>query len=85
MSPVTRVRSQSAGMDYLFNYVTGFKNIEMVGLEHTTQVEPVDAFAKRFSAVYPKVPIIRSSVSPVLGVHAGPNALAVTVLEADNK
>ncbi len=85
MSPVTRVRSQSAGMDYLFNYVTGFKNIEMVGLEYTTQVEPVDAFAKRFSAVYPKVPIIRSSVSPVLGVHGGPNALAVTVLEAENK
>ncbi|MDD5190296.1 MAG: DegV family protein [Dehalococcoidales bacterium] len=85
MSPVTRVRSQVAGMDYLFKYVTGFKNIEMVGIEHTTQIEPCDAFAKRFSAVYPKVPVIRSTVSPVLGVHGGPNALAITVLEAEAK
>jgi len=85
MSPVTRVRSQAAGMDYLFNYVTGFKNIEMIGLEHTTLVEPVEIFAKRFSAVYPKVPVIRSTVSPVLGVHGGPNALAITVLEAEGK
>jgi DegV family protein with EDD domain len=85
MSPVTRVRSQAAGMDYLFNYVTSFKNIEMIGLEHTTIIEPVDIFAKRFSAVYPKVPVIRSTVSPVLGVHGGPNALAVTILETEGK
>jgi len=83
MSPVTRVRSQAAGMDYLFKYVTGFKNIEAIGVEHTTQVEPCDAFVKRFSAVYPKVTVVRSTVSPVLGVHGGPNALAVTVLEAE--
>ncbi len=85
MSPVTRVRSQAAGIDFLFKHATGFKNIEMVGVEHTIQVEPCDEFVKRFSAVYPKVPILRSSVSPVLGVHGGPNALAVTVLEAEEK
>lgn len=85
MSPVTRVRSQAAGMDYLFNFITGFKDIEMIGLEHTTQIEPCNALASRVNVVYPKVPVIRSTVSPVLGVHGGPNALAVTVLERAGK
>jgi hypothetical protein len=28
---------------------------------------------------------LRSTVSPVLGVYGGPNAIAVTVLEAEGK
>jgi DegV family protein with EDD domain len=85
MSPVTRLRSRAAGMEYLYNFMTGFKKIEMVGIEHTTDAEIADALAKLFSAAYPKVPVIRSTVSPVLGVHGGPNAMAVTVLEAEEK
>jgi DegV family protein with EDD domain len=82
MSPVTRLRSRAAGMEYLYNFITSFKKIEMVGIEHTTDKESADALVNRFAAAFPKVPIIRSTVSPVLGVHGGPNAMAVTVLEA---
>ncbi len=85
MSPVTRVRSSAAGIAYLNNFITSFKNIEVVGIEHTTSPESADELAKLFSAAYPKVPILRSTVSPVLGVYGGPNALAVTVLEAGGK
>ncbi|MDD5288765.1 MAG: DegV family protein [Dehalococcoidales bacterium] len=85
MAPVTRVRSQAAGIAYLYNFITSFKNIEAIGIEHTTSIESADELAKRFSAAYPKVPILRSTVSPVLGVYGGPNALAVNVLEAEGK
>ena len=85
MAPVTRLRSQAAGIEYLYNFVTGHKNIDYVGVEHSTQTEPADALAKRVAAAYPKATVIRSSVSPVLGVYGGPNALAVTVLEAEGK
>jgi DegV family protein with EDD domain len=82
LSPVTRVRSPAAGVAYLHNFITSFKNIEAVGIEHTTLPESADEVAKLISAAYPKVPIVRSTVSPVLGVYGGPNALAVSVLES---
>jgi DegV family protein with EDD domain len=85
MSPVTRVRSSAAGIAYLNNFIMSFKNIEAIGVEHTTSPESADELAKLFSTAYPKVPIFRSTVSPVLGVYGGPNALAVTVLEAEGK
>jgi fatty acid-binding protein DegV len=85
MAPVTRLRSRVAGIDYLYNFITGFKNIEAVAIEHTTGMEGANTLAARLSASHPGVTILRSTVSPVLGVYGGPNALAVTVLEAQGK
>lgn len=85
MAPLTRVRSQAAGVEYLYNFVTGFHNIESIAVEHTTQQENADQLAERFSKIVSKDHIYRSTVSPVLGVYGGPNALAVTVFEAESK
>jgi DegV family protein with EDD domain len=85
MSPVTRVRSMATGVTYLHNFITSFKNIEAIGIETTTSLESADKFAKLLSADYPEIPILRSTVSPVLGVYGGPNAIAVSVLEAEEK
>jgi DegV family protein with EDD domain len=85
MSPVTRLRSRAAGLEYMHNFITGFKNIESVSIEHSTDTEGADTLAKRFSETHPKIPVMRSAVSPVLGVYGGPNAIAVTVLEAEGK
>lgn len=81
MSPVTRVRSQAAGIEYLFNFITSFHQIDALAVEHSTQPEIADRLVDRLSVSLPGKPIIRSIVSPVLGVHAGPNAIAATVLE----
>jgi fatty acid-binding protein DegV len=85
MSPVTRVRSVAAGIAYLNNFMSSFKNIEAVIVEHTTSIESADELARIFGSTHPKVPILRSTVSPVLGVYGGPNAIAVAVLEAAGK
>jgi fatty acid-binding protein DegV len=82
---VTRVRSNSAGITYLNNYVNSFKNIETILIEHTTSVESADQLAKIIAAAHPKVPILRSTVAPVLGTYGGPDAFAVSVLEAEGK
>ena len=81
ISPVTRVRSQVAGIEYLFNFVTSFHQIDALAVEHSTQPEAADRLVDRLSVSLPDKPIVRSIVSPVLGVHAGPNAIAATVLE----
>jgi DegV family protein with EDD domain len=85
MSPVTRVRSPAAGIAYLNNFMSSFKNIETASVEHSTSIENADELVRLFTATHPKVPVLRSTVSPVLGVYGGPNAIAVTVLEAEGK
>jgi DegV family protein with EDD domain len=86
MAPVTRVRSMSAGMDYIYNFASSFAGkIEAIAIEHTTTVAEADALADRINAIFPKEKIIRSMVSPVLGTYGGPGAFALTVLETEGK
>lgn len=80
MSPVTKLRSRAAGIDYLYNYVAGFSNIEELAVEHATTPEVADELAERLSSLFPKDRIYQSTLSPVVGTYAGPNALAVSVL-----
>lgn len=83
MSPLTRLRSKAAGMDYLYNFVAGFPNIEELAVEHATTPDEADRLVERLGAVFPKERIYRSAISPVLGTYGGPGAMAVTVLEAE--
>ncbi len=83
MSPVTRLRSRAAGMDYLYNFVAGLSNIEELAVEHATTPDDADKLVERFSSLFPKERIYRSTISPVVGTYAGPGAMAVSVLEAE--
>ncbi len=85
MSPLTRVRSRAAGMDYLYNYVAGFPNIEGLAVEHATTPDDADKLVERLDSLLPKERIYRSTISPVVGTYAGPGAMAVSVLEAEKK
>jgi len=82
MSPLTRFRSRAAGMDYLYNFVAGFPHIEELAVEYATTPDEADKLVERLNSVFPKERIYRSTVSPVLGTHGGPGAMAVTVLES---
>jgi len=81
--PVTRLRSRTAGLDYLYNFVAGFPKIEHLAVEHATTPDEADALIERLGALYPKEKIYKSTVSPVIGTYAGPNVLSVSVLEAE--
>ncbi|MGD0779973.1 MAG: DegV family protein [Dehalococcoidales bacterium] len=86
MSPLTRVRSMRAGLDYLYSFAASHKNnIEGLAVEHTTDPEDADLLVERIGAIFPKERILRSVLSPVLGTYSGPKAMALTVLEAEKK
>jgi DegV family protein with EDD domain len=85
MAPLTRVRSLAAGIDYFCNFIANCPKIEELAVEHTTNPAQADQLVERLNTYHPKERIYRSTVSPVLGVYGGPNALAVTVLEAEKK
>jgi DegV family protein with EDD domain len=83
MAPLTRVRSLSAGLDYLYNFAANFSKIEAMAVEHATTTVEADKLVERFNALFPKEKIYRSVISPVIGTYSGPGALALTVLEAE--
>jgi len=85
VSPLTRVRSRAAGMDYLYNFVAGFPKIEELAVEHATTPDDADKLVERLNSLFPKERIYRSTVSPVVGTYAGPGVLSVSVLEAQGK
>ncbi len=84
MAPLTRVRSRAAGMDYLFHFATGFSQIEELAVEYCTTPDDAQKLSERLAAVFPKGHFYRSTISPVLGTYSGPDAIAVTVLEAEH-
>lgn len=85
VSPVTRLRSRTAGMDYLYNFVAGFSHIEGLAVEHATTPGEADRLVERLSSLFPKERIYKSTISPVVGTYAGPGAMSVSVLEAEGK
>jgi len=81
VAPLTRLRSQAATMDYLYNAVASLKDIEELAVEHATTPDDADALVERLSQIYPKERIYRSTVSPVLGTYMGPNVLSISYME----
>ncbi len=82
VSPVTKVRTKAAGMEYLCNFVAGFPKIEELAVEFATTPEDADELVKRISSLFPEERIYRATVSPVIGTYTGPNVLSVSVLTA---
>jgi DegV family protein with EDD domain len=80
VAPLTRVRSQSAALDYLYNIVASFNHIEQLAVEHATTPAIADQLINRLNALYPKERIYASTVSPVIGAYVGPHVIAVSVL-----
>jgi DegV family protein with EDD domain len=85
ITPITRVRSFAAGVDHIYNSIKVFPAVESLAVEHTTNPDQAETVLERLGPIMPKNKIVRSTVSPVIGVYAGPGALAVTVLESDKK
>ena len=81
MAPLTRVRSRSAGIDYLYDTAKSFPKLEGLAVEDCTTPDDGDKLADRLGELFPREKIIRSTISPVVGTHAGPDALAVSILE----
>jgi DegV family protein with EDD domain len=85
MAPLTRVRSLNAGLDYMYNAAAGCSLIEGLAVEHATTPDDADKLVELLGSIYPKERIQRAVISPVVGTYAGPNALALTILEAESK
>ncbi len=80
VSPVTQVRTMKAGIDILYGFAAGYKQIDEMAVEYATTPDLADALIDRLGVLYPKEKIYRTTVSPVLGAYMGPNVLSVSVM-----
>jgi len=81
--PIARCRNRTRAMDFLVNFVRGFRRIEAMAIEDATTSDDLEALAKRLRDIVPPERTYRSKVSPVVGTHVGPHVLAVAILEAE--
>jgi len=81
--PIARCRSRAQAMDFLVDFVSGFSQIEALAIEDATTPDDLQTLAERLKDVVPPEHTYLSKVSPVVGTHVGPHALAVAVLEAE--
>jgi DegV family protein with EDD domain len=79
VGPCGRERNRARAMEYLYNFVLGFKNIKALAVEYGTHRDEAEALADRFSVVFPREDIIISTTSPVVGTHTGPSIIVVSV------
>ena len=78
--PLARERSRAKAIDYLYNFVMGFGNVEGLAVECTTDLDEANRLIQRLHSKYPQVPIYLSRTSPVIGTHTGPGLIIVSVL-----
>ena len=79
LHPVARVRSLDKGLDKLVDMVKDCGELKSLAVMYSTGSEIADALHVRLEQFLPKEKIIQSRLGPVLGVHVGPNCIAVAV------
>jgi DegV family protein with EDD domain len=78
--PLSRERSRVKAIEALFNWVLDYRNIEMISVEDATTPDEADKLGERLKQRFPDKPFYRSKVGAVIGTHAGPSVIAVSVL-----
>jgi DegV family protein with EDD domain len=79
--PAGQVRSRSKGIDRLFDFAKSASNIQDLAVVYNTTPDEAQALGERIGTIFDKEQIKLSRVGPMLGVHAGPGALAVAFRE----
>jgi DegV family protein with EDD domain len=81
--PVGQARSRNKGIDKLFEMAKSTSNIGELSVVYNTTPDEATNLADRIAGenIIPRDKIIMTRVGPMLGVHMGPGALLLTILE----
>ncbi|MBA7483400.1 Protein DegV [subsurface metagenome] len=79
--PAGQVRSRAKGLDRLLDFAKSASNIQDLAVVYNTTPDEAQALVERMGTIFAQEQIKLSRVGPMLGVHAGPGALAVAFRE----
>jgi DegV family protein with EDD domain len=80
VEPVTRVLSRSKAIEYLYDFVKNIPNIKAVAVGDADAQDDAELLHRKIREGIGDIRIYRSKATPVMGAHAGPGFLAVSVL-----
>ena len=79
--PAGQVRTRSKGIGRLIDFAKSATDVQGLAVVYNTTPDEAQALSERLGSVFSKDKIILARVGPMLGVHAGPGALAVAFRE----
>lgn len=77
--PLSRERSRVKAIEALYNWVLSYHKIDALSVEDATTPDEADRLVERLKQKFPDKPLYRSKVGAVIGTHAGPSVIAVSV------
>jgi fatty acid-binding protein DegV len=80
VSSVTRARTWPRAFETLEELVRQATPLKRLAILHTRNEEAAQQLAAALSDIHPPGPIYTVEVTPVIGVHVGPNALGLGVI-----
>ncbi len=79
VQPVEKVRTRAKALDELVEFVELFPQIDRLAVLHDESPADVEMLLRRIDPIFPRDKIIVGRYGPVIGAHAGPNAVGVVV------
>jgi DegV family protein with EDD domain len=79
MAPASQARTRAKGIGMLYDYVNTVTDIQDLSVVYSTTPDEAQVLADRIGAIFDRSWIRLARLGPVLGVHAGPGALAVAL------
>jgi len=79
--PAGQVRSRSKGIDRLVDFVQNAASIQDLAIIYNTTPDEAQTLAERIAPIFAKEKIMIARLGPLLGVHAGPGAVAIAFAE----
>jgi fatty acid-binding protein DegV len=76
-----RERSRDRAIDWLYGFITSFKNIKDLAIEHATTPDEAEMLIQRIDPIFPRDRIYTFRVGSVVGAHVGSHVIAASVLE----
>lgn len=79
MAPASQARTRAKGISMLCDFVNTVTDIQDLSVVYSTTPDEAQVLADRIGAMFDRSRIRLARLGPVLGVHAGPGALAVAL------
>ena len=79
--PAGLARTRSKGIDRLFDLVKNALNIQELAIVHSTSPDEAGSLKERIASIFDRERIHIARLGPALGVHGGPGALILALME----
>jgi len=83
--PIAKLRSRVKANEWLYNFISSFKNLRVVAIEYGTNQDEAKALLKLVVSIFPDIPTYVSQINPVIGTHTGPQSLIVSVFSEESQ